>query len=245
MTDADQQAAFIQAICESPFDDGPREMYADWLMERGDPRGEFIRVQLRIAALDVELMSDEDCEHPNCPGCVERRALRQREQELLFWPHGLLTEMLPTIKGLSRWDTGGAYGWYPDGTTGRGRDITAAFRRGFIERVECRMRDWLDHGPALVRAAPITEVRLTDKEPIVSVHQGIQYRWAQRERWRWRNRPQPEPLAHELPEEWFKLLNGKPPGRWHYTTIDAAHADLSRAALAWARERAGLPKLKE
>ena len=43
--------AFLQAIRESPDDDGPRLMYADWLTERGDPRGEFIRLQCELAQL--------------------------------------------------------------------------------------------------------------------------------------------------------------------------------------------------
>lgn len=41
--------AFLQAILEQPEDDGPRLMYADWLSERGDERGEFIRVQCELA----------------------------------------------------------------------------------------------------------------------------------------------------------------------------------------------------
>lgn len=36
MTVIDQHAAFLRAICEQPHDNGPREMFADWLMERGD-----------------------------------------------------------------------------------------------------------------------------------------------------------------------------------------------------------------
>jgi uncharacterized protein (TIGR02996 family) len=43
--------AFLQAIIENPDDDAPRLVYADWLEERGDPRGEFIRVQCRLARL--------------------------------------------------------------------------------------------------------------------------------------------------------------------------------------------------
>ena len=39
--------AFLQAIRDAPDDDAPRLIYADWLDERGDPRGEFIRVQWR------------------------------------------------------------------------------------------------------------------------------------------------------------------------------------------------------
>ncbi len=37
---------FVAAICAEPDDDLPRMIYADWLDDRGDPRGEFIRLQL-------------------------------------------------------------------------------------------------------------------------------------------------------------------------------------------------------
>jgi uncharacterized protein (TIGR02996 family) len=40
---------FIQEILANPDDDTPRLIFADWLEERGDPRGEFIRVQCDIA----------------------------------------------------------------------------------------------------------------------------------------------------------------------------------------------------
>jgi uncharacterized protein (TIGR02996 family) len=36
----------LAAIYEHPDDDGPRLVYADWLQERDDPRGEFITLQL-------------------------------------------------------------------------------------------------------------------------------------------------------------------------------------------------------
>src|SRR5690242_1443256 len=42
------EEAFLRAICENPDDDLPRLVYADWLDERGDPRGEFIRVQIGL-----------------------------------------------------------------------------------------------------------------------------------------------------------------------------------------------------
>lgn len=35
----------LEAILSTPDDDAPRLMYADWLTERGDPRGEFIALQ--------------------------------------------------------------------------------------------------------------------------------------------------------------------------------------------------------
>lgn len=41
--------AFLAAVVENPDDNGPRLMYADWLTERGDMRGEFIRAQCDLA----------------------------------------------------------------------------------------------------------------------------------------------------------------------------------------------------
>ena len=39
-----------EAIVADPDNDEPRLVYADWLDERGDPRGEFIRIQCQVAA---------------------------------------------------------------------------------------------------------------------------------------------------------------------------------------------------
>jgi uncharacterized protein (TIGR02996 family) len=61
--------AFLQAILHDPEDDAPRLLYADWLEERGDPYGEFIRVQCELARLA-----------PDTPG---RQELQRREYELL------------------------------------------------------------------------------------------------------------------------------------------------------------------
>jgi uncharacterized protein (TIGR02996 family) len=40
---------FMAEIWADPNDDGPREVFADWLIERGDPRGELITLQLARA----------------------------------------------------------------------------------------------------------------------------------------------------------------------------------------------------
>jgi uncharacterized protein (TIGR02996 family) len=44
-------SAFLRTIAAAPDDDAPRLVYADWLEDRGDPRGAFIRVQCALAAL--------------------------------------------------------------------------------------------------------------------------------------------------------------------------------------------------
>lgn len=42
----DDEAGLLARIYAAPEDDHPRAVYADWLSERGDPRGEFITLQL-------------------------------------------------------------------------------------------------------------------------------------------------------------------------------------------------------
>jgi uncharacterized protein (TIGR02996 family) len=39
--------AFIRALLAAPADEAPRLVYADWLDERGDPRGTYLRLELR------------------------------------------------------------------------------------------------------------------------------------------------------------------------------------------------------
>jgi len=48
---APDEAALLDRVCADPADDAPRLHYADWLDERNDPRGEFIRVQCALARL--------------------------------------------------------------------------------------------------------------------------------------------------------------------------------------------------
>ena len=69
----DLSDAFLQAIRESPDDDTPRLVYADWLEERGDPRGEFIRVQ---------------CERARLPEHHPRRVVLQYQEQALLDRHG-------------------------------------------------------------------------------------------------------------------------------------------------------------
>ena len=47
----DNPNPFLAQVLAAPEDDAPRLIYADWLEEAGDPRGEFIRVQCELASL--------------------------------------------------------------------------------------------------------------------------------------------------------------------------------------------------
>ena len=44
-------APFLDLILRQPEADAPRLVYADWLDERNDPRGEYIRVQIALTRL--------------------------------------------------------------------------------------------------------------------------------------------------------------------------------------------------
>lgn len=44
---AQSEEALLDAVYQQPREDGPRLVYADWLLERGDERGEFITLQFK------------------------------------------------------------------------------------------------------------------------------------------------------------------------------------------------------
>jgi uncharacterized protein (TIGR02996 family) len=82
-----QDDGFLHAVREDPDDDAPRLVYADWLEERGDPRGEFIRADCALARLPA--------------GDPRRPALEERRRLLLAEHHDA---WLGPLRGL-------AYGW--------------------------------------------------------------------------------------------------------------------------------------
>lgn len=150
------ERSFIEAILESPDDDGLRLIYADWLDENGQgERAEFIRCQIA---------------HEWYPGGPmeafragrDQEELARRERELLD-PFGF------------RWLAGGFPGWSlewgnkdPSGLTFRVRRgqehshlMLAEFHRGFVDVFICTAEDWLQHAKAILLQQPIREVRLT------------------------------------------------------------------------------------
>src|SRR5438067_8652841 len=43
-----EERAFLTAILERPDDDATKLVYADWLEEQGDPRGEYLRLMMKV-----------------------------------------------------------------------------------------------------------------------------------------------------------------------------------------------------
>lgn len=71
-----EDAAFLQAILANPADDVPRLIYADWLEERGDPRGEYLRLEVALAARAAD--------SPEAQGC-RQRLIQLRSQVESLW----------------------------------------------------------------------------------------------------------------------------------------------------------------
>src|SRR5690348_14697300 len=65
------EQAFLRDVVEHPGDETPRLIYADWLSERGDPRGEFIHLQCELARL-----AEDDPRRPE----LEDRALELEQR---------------------------------------------------------------------------------------------------------------------------------------------------------------------
>jgi uncharacterized protein (TIGR02996 family) len=153
VTDA---AAFIRAVIAAPADDLPRLVYADFLDERGDPRGEFVRVQVELAKCPPEIRADRrwhDLRYA-CAGPDGRKwdDLRFREDAILRtmqwreWAGSVLMEL---------WNDRIA-----DQTLYGQRHLPQAFTftRGFVSAVALSWADWRTHAKQLLAAAPIARV---------------------------------------------------------------------------------------
>jgi uncharacterized protein (TIGR02996 family) len=87
-----EEARFLERICAEPAEDGPRLIFADWLDEHDDPRGEFIRVQIALAGLPAD--------------DSRRTALLDREATLLARHHAAWSEPLRGVAGWTEFRRG-------------------------------------------------------------------------------------------------------------------------------------------
>jgi uncharacterized protein (TIGR02996 family) len=105
---SDEQKCLWAAIRETPEDDAPRFVYADWLEKHGEAdRAEFIRVQCALAVLGPDRRK----------GRKERARLEPREKTLLA-DHGdrWLAPFREVLRGSDPWD----------------HEDRLKFRRGFV-----------------------------------------------------------------------------------------------------------------
>ena len=146
--------AFLHAIIENPDDDAPRLVYADWLEERGDPRGEFIRVQCELAAL--------------APGAPSWELARRLEQLWMARGETWLQPFRDALRERSLSLRDLFYGCVdvPLGPT---------FSRGFLEDVSMTADHFLTLADTLFRLTPIRKAVLYEARDHVSAVAGSPY----------------------------------------------------------------------
>ena len=133
--------AFLQAIIANPVDDAPRLIYADWLEERGDPRGEFIRVQCDLARM--------------APGDPRYFELYRRTEQL--WAAHSETWLQPLHRALAERSLSFHHALFhghmclPRGPL---------FDRGFLEQVSMAADQFLTLADMLFRLAPVRKADL-------------------------------------------------------------------------------------
>lgn len=235
--------------CKTCNGGGRKMLRPGWVVKEDGrkERAELIRVQCELA-YRCTCGHDPIFDYPQgCSVC----ALRRRERELL---RAAQTTGRVIANGL-------AWSAACEGALGRGRRVLWAsatsleivayeddrsrrelarwsFRRGFVASVTLTLQQFLDHAAALFRAAPIEEVRLSDRRPIHHEHSDLYV---------WEVYGSDLAGAFLLPEELFRLLpgcNGEA-WRWEAATEALAQSALSAACVLYGRRLAGLPDLKE
>ena len=160
----------IEAVLAHPDEDWPRLVFADWCDEQGQcERGEFIRVQCRLAELgecrqDFSLGLSCCCPYCNAGGFT----LRRREQELLDewwakWTHQAFDNLAPDVgvaTGDPSWDVH-IYLYSAKPRQEEIGDFHCTYRRGFVAVVTCTAADWLAHGDAITACQPVEKVRFS------------------------------------------------------------------------------------
>jgi uncharacterized protein (TIGR02996 family) len=249
-------SSFLRAILEDPASDLPRLVWADRLDERGDPRGEFVRVQCELARWPCECDTSEERIYHNECRCKEMGELQRRERKLLreYW-----------------WQWNPVAIPYPSTCANFGRPpvpapaVTVEFRRGLVGSVTLTAAQFFG-GPcekcgglgqmlpalerpsrrkcracrgtgrveglaaALFRAAPITEVRLSDKRPLAVTGSQNYVRW-------W------DGLMHDgpdyIPNVLWRIIVNDPEDKCCITRLYDTEADalsaLSDACVAYGR----------
>jgi uncharacterized protein (TIGR02996 family) len=129
--------ALIAEVLERPDDDAPRWVMADWYAQQGDPRGQFIAVQLTLAAVDDP---------------VRRAELVAREAELLARHKA---DWVGRFKG-ARIEYG-----LPERSFVKGNPTHWTFARGFVDTVKMATADFAPNARELLTTEPVRVVQLT------------------------------------------------------------------------------------
>jgi uncharacterized protein (TIGR02996 family) len=113
-----QEQAFLAAMLASPDDLELRQVFADWLQEQGDPRGELLRLThaltrevdcFQLAQSEASLQKVLPFCETHCPQACQRE---QREARL----HALVLRGVPAAGPFWTNELGMRFAWVPRGT---------------------------------------------------------------------------------------------------------------------------------
>lgn len=138
--------ALLREVLASPDDDRPRLVYADYLQQRGDPRGEFIAVQ---------------CAHAKLPeGDARAEPLAARAQALLGkhqreWVNPFMGDRHTLVIGGRKYTRTPPSQW--------------DFHRGFVRTATVSAESFPELSAGLFAREPVRRVRLTNRglEPVL------------------------------------------------------------------------------
>ncbi len=139
-----------KAVVADPDNDQPRLMMADWLDELGDPRGEFIRIQIRLAR---DRLSDP-----------ERIRLEQQQRELLQahrrrWNGPLHQHLCTTTDLRVQGRRGGLRGW--------------TYQRGFASEITVDAAAFVAWCDRILEIGPIQQIRFVNLYPLQDTVLGL------------------------------------------------------------------------
>lgn len=217
-----EREGLLRAVCESPRDDVPRLIFADWCEDSGNvERAELIRGQINGSILPARfVLTDEGSYgvYPTCYGFSDGRPSASMPH--VDWMRRAMVGSEDYVDQLPVW-------------LSIGMDV--GFTRGFIDEIRCPLEWWLSSGKGIVSHYPVTRIVVTNRTAI-DVSGVLPGEVTGSVCW-WNQREIEGSLGNELPPEVFCLLRG---GRSLYTmwmTYDSPHlaADaLSDALLEFA-----------
>lgn len=218
------ERGLLDHILEEPEDDFPRLVYADWLQDNGQPeRGAFIHAHIAW-------------ERSGPKTALNTRKKRQSRTRMWQNLQDLYMTCPPPPGFTHVHDYGHPYRLSALHSASCGWNFFLEMGRGFVQRVSCRLLDWMKFGKVLTWH-PIEKIEATDVNP----------------------EPGPDGLfwwytiqigaslggsGNRLPGEVFDRLprndSRESLGFFRgYKTREAAERALSDACLAWARDPVG------
>lgn len=200
---------FLNTCAERPDDDGPRLVFADWLEERGDPWGEYIRNQIEIYEAPL-LNYNKDMTYSQ----YNRKA--ERNQELYNRYGHIWTKIC--VRGLAHSKVASSWNQVINF-----RDLTIRWSRGLPDSFMMSfINDWRAIAPAIKGLMAVSYVHIIRVVPRILPHNHFA----------WYSPIGDIDETHRLPSDIYELLDG-----WQSESSDSKmymHPTDARKALSWA-----------